>query len=75
METDTIASLTLPFLTEISLEMLQFYWFLQTQIQGRLSRCHQHTGQQLELYTPENSLDMYTMSVKKEIKKTYNDIL
>jgi hypothetical protein len=64
----SIYAFKLPFLMETSLEMRQFYWFLRTQIPGRLSRCHQNTVQQLELYTPENSPGTYIKSVTKKPK-------
>jgi hypothetical protein len=68
MYTASIFALKLPFLMETSLEMHQFYWFLRTQIPGRLSRCNQNTVLQLELYTPENSPGKYIKSVTKKSK-------
>ena len=62
----SIFAFRLPFLMETSLETHQFYWFLRTQIPGRLSRCNQNTGLQLEPYTPENSPGKYIKSVTKK---------
>ena len=64
----SIFAFKLPFLMETSLEMHQFYWFLRTQIPGRLSRCNQNTVLQLGLYTPENSPGKYIKSVTKKSK-------
>lgn len=74
MHIASMFTLELPFPMETSLEMHQFYWFLRTQIPGRLSRCNQNTVLQLELYTPENSPGKYIKSVTKKIRSMYNEI-
>lgn len=71
----SIIAFKLPFLMETSLEMHRFYWFLRTQIPGRLSHCNQNTVLQLELYTPENFQGKYIKSVTKKSKACKSDKL